>query len=95
MLIALPETIDPVLKKHPAARKPMHRWIEITEAAQWQSLAEVRRTFPHADAVRGTTMTCFNIGGNSFRLLTVISYERQTVVICELLTHAEYSKKHG
>jgi len=47
-----------------------------------------------AGAIRGTNLTCFNIGGGNFRLLTVISYDRQEIAIHELLTHAQYDKKY-
>jgi len=72
----------------------MARWIVLTADAEWRSITEVRETFPTADAVKATELTCFNIGGNSYRLLTVISYRGQTVTIVELLTHAQYDKKY-
>lgn len=49
---------------------------------------------PDADADKGTTFTCFNIGGNSFRLITVIDYALGLIVIHEVLTHSEYDKKY-
>jgi mRNA interferase HigB len=82
------------MKKHAACRKPLLEWIEIVELASWGDLIEVRRTLQTADGIKGTSLTCFNIGGNNFRLLTVISYEMQVVSIHELLTHAEYNKKY-
>ena len=94
MLIERLASIGSFLKKHAAARRPMARWVNVARAARWQSIVEVRRAFPTADAIKRTNLTCFNIGGNSFRLLTVISYERQEVVIAELMTHSEYSKKY-
>ena len=52
------------------------------------------KTLPSADAIKGTNLTCFNIGGNNFRLLTLISYERQQVHVHELMTHEQYTKKY-
>lgn len=54
----------------------------------------MRQTLPTADAIKGTNLTCFNIGGNSFRLLTLIYYTRQEIFVHELMTHAEYSRKY-
>lgn len=71
-------------------------WLLVTKHARWQHLADVRRVFPHADAVQvasGNTVTVFNIAGNSFRLITAIHYRSQRLFILRLLTHAEYSKK--
>jgi len=55
---------------------------------------DVRKTLPTADLIKGTGLTCFNVGGNSFRLIAVVSYDRQTIVVRELLTHAQYDKKY-
>ena len=66
----------------------------MTELATWHSIIDARRTFQTADTIKGTNLTCFNIGGNNFRLLAVISYDLQIVSIHELLTHTEYSEKY-
>ncbi|MCC6422237.1 MAG: type II toxin-antitoxin system HigB family toxin [Phycisphaerales bacterium] len=93
MLILGLARIEKDLKRNAAARGPMRRWIEKVESAQWQSIIDVRRMFPTADAIKGTNLTCFNIGGNNYRLLTVIRYVMGEVEVRELLTHAEYSGK--
>lgn len=94
MRISRLAAIDKHLKQHAAARKPMQRWIEAVEAAQWQSIAEARRVLPTADLIKGTRLTCFNVGGNNYRLITVVSYELQQVTVIELMTHADYTKKY-
>ena len=50
--------------------------------------------YPHADGVRvgSRVYTTFNISGNSFRLVTKMFYEDQTILIRQVLTHAEYDK---
>ena len=45
-------------------------------------------------AEKGTPFTCFNIAGNTFRLIAIVSYGRCEIVIEEVLTHAEYDKKY-
>jgi mRNA interferase HigB len=77
------------------AVQPLQQWERLAVAAAWNNLLDTRRTFPHADQVKvasGRTVTVFNIGGNDFRLITAIHYDRQKVFILNLLTHAEYSK---
>ena len=37
--------------------------------------------------------TVFNIGGNKYRLVTVIKYRWQVIYVRHVLTHAEYSKE--
>jgi mRNA interferase HigB len=85
--------IEDVLRKNAAARSPMLRWVQIVQDVTWRNIVEARKTFPTADAVKGTNFTCFNIGGNSYRLLTVIHYDRQQLFVRELLTHAQYDKR--
>jgi mRNA interferase HigB len=94
MLITGLGGIDGALRKHSAARQPMGRWIAIVEQVEWHSILDVRQVFPTADLIKGTGLTCFNLGGNKFRLITIISYATQTVAMIELLTHVEYDRKY-
>lgn len=94
MLILGRGVIDEAMRRHARLRGPIRRWIELAESAQWTSIADARATFPTADAVKETTFTCFNISGNSFRLIAVVDYPLQQLVIREVLTHAEYDKKY-
>ena len=48
------------------------------------------RVFASADKVEG--LTVFDIGGNKFRLITSIHYNRRKVYIRAVLTHAEYDR---
>ena len=68
----------------------MH-WYTVAKRARWQSLVEIRRDFPHADAA--DLFTVFNIGGNKYRLVTVIKYRWQVIYVRRVLTHSEYSKE--
>lgn len=65
-------------------------WYNISSKATWQSLSEVRQTFPHADPVGDKTV--FNIKGNAYRLIVYIRYDLGIIYIKDLLTHAEYDK---
>jgi mRNA interferase HigB len=73
---------------YPDAQTPLRTWIQAVKSAAWRNLAEVRRTFPHADFVDPHTV--FNIGGNKYRLITVIKYKWQVVYVRHILTHADY-----
>ena len=94
MLITGLGQLNEVLRKHQNARAPMDRWITIIEDAEWQSIMDAREVFPTADLIKGTALTCFNLGDNKFRLITIVSYATQTVAVVELLTHAEYGRKY-
>jgi len=75
---------------HADARVPLEDWYRITKNADWQSLADTRRDFPHADLAG--TCTVFNIGGNKYRLITKIKYQWRMVYIRFVMTHAEYDR---
>jgi len=82
-------------KQHPNAAANLTAWIYVAFAANWQSIADVRQVFPHADlaTVRSSkTVTIFNIAGNHHRLITAIHYNTGSIFILKILTHAEYSK---
>ncbi len=66
------------------------RWYRIVSKTEWHNLAEVRATFPDADAVGDRTV--FNIKGNHYRLIVGINYETGVIFVKRLLTHAEYDK---
>jgi mRNA interferase HigB len=77
------------------AAEPLDKWYRVVREAEWENLQEVRNAFRHADAVTvgsGNTVTVFNIGGNKYRLIAAIHYNRQRVYVLRLLRHAEYSK---
>ena len=70
-------------------------WLKVARAAEWQSIQEVRRHYPHADAVKvasGNTVTVFNVCGNRYPLIVSIKYRMQTIFVRDFLTHGEYSK---
>lgn len=70
-------------------------WLAVVKKSDWQSITDVRRTYPHADAVEvasGHSVTVFNIAGNKYRLIAAIHYNTGIVYTLLLLTHAEYSK---
>jgi mRNA interferase HigB len=81
--------------RYPDATEPLAKWHRLFREAEWETLQDVRRVFPHADTVilaSGNTVTVFNICGNKYRLIAAIHYNRQRVYVLRLLHHAEYSK---
>jgi mRNA interferase HigB len=80
---------------HRDAERPLRRWFLIVSKGNWPSIADVRRGFPHADAVvvkSGRALTVFNIGGNKYRLIAAIHYDRQRLYALRVMTHREYNK---
>ena len=82
-------------KRWPAAVLPLDIWYRTTLRADWRNFAELKRTFGQTDLVRvssGNAVAVFDIGGNKFRLIARISYEKQKVYVLRILTHKEYSR---
>jgi mRNA interferase HigB len=77
-------------EKHQESRAPLLNWYRITKRADWDSLADVRRDFAHADVVGRRTV--FNIHGSYYRLIARINYRTKRVFILNILTHVQYSK---
>jgi mRNA interferase HigB len=76
--------------KHPDARSPLDHWHAIISKTEYVSFADLRTTFPSVDQVG--RFTVFNIGGNKYRLVVAIHYNRKKVYIRHVLTHAEYNR---
>ena len=76
--------------RHADLEAPLETWYRIAKKAQWQSLADVRKTYAHADAVG--ELTVFNMKRNAYRLIVKINYRMRTIFIRNVLTHAEYAR---
>ncbi len=76
--------------KHPTAKAPLEAWHRIAETSSFKSFVEVKHTFNAADYV--APYTVFDVGGNNFRVIAVIHYNRQKLYIRDVLTHSEYDR---
>ena len=76
--------------RHPDAEAALDVWYRIAKSAVWKNLMDVRRVYPHADAVGNWTV--FNIRGNRYRLIAEIGYGTRIVFIRHILTHSEYGE---
>ena len=74
----------------PVAEEPLRAWHRIAEQAVWDCFADVRQTYPSADQVGRCTV--FNVGGNKFRLVAVIHFNRGKLYVRHVLTHADYDR---
>lgn len=75
---------------HPEAEEPLDRWYRIVKLHDFESFSELKHVFPSADKVGN--LTVFNIGGNKYRLIVAVHYNRKIVYIRAILTHREYDK---
>jgi len=74
--------------KHPQAEAPLRAWHHDMKSNTYHNLNQLRATYPSADWVN--PFVIFNIGGNDFRLVVVIHFNRGKVFIRQVFTYAEY-----
>jgi len=76
--------------EHPDSEKSLDAWYRVSKGARWSKLLDVQQVYPTAEAVG--RFTVFNIRGNHYRLITLIYYPGQTILVRTVLTHADYDK---
>ena len=84
------KTLKIFWQENPDSRTALERWLRIIEKNQIENFSQLRETFPSADLVG--KLTVFNIGGNKYRLIVAIHFNRQKVYVRNVLTHKEYDK---
>ncbi|MDM8529678.1 type II toxin-antitoxin system HigB family toxin [Anaerolineales bacterium HSG25] len=77
-------------ERYPDSQKPLSRWFKIVQNSNFSSFAELRNSFPSVDKVGN--LIVFNIGGNKYRLITSIHFNRNKVYIRHVLTYKMYDK---
>jgi mRNA interferase HigB len=75
---------------HADSKGSLSAWYAIMDKTIFKSFAELRKTFPSADLVGNKVV--FNIGGNKYRLIAAVHFNRGKLYIRNILTHAEYDK---
>lgn len=76
--------------KHDAARIPLEAWYRVVKTSTFSGFNDVKRTFACADYV--PPFVVFDVGGNNFRVIGALHYDRHKVYIREVFTHAEYDR---
>jgi mRNA interferase HigB len=77
-------------ERHPDSEMPLTRWFKIVGCTEFASFGELRKAFPSADKVDDWVV--FNIGGNKYRLIVSIHFNRGKVYVRHVLTHDEYMR---
>lgn len=91
MRIIAERTIKTYYESHPASKTALQDWARKVKEAHWTNLADIKETFNSVDYV-GNQHYVFNIHGNDFRLVAVVKFTVEFVLIRFIGTHAEYDK---
>lgn len=76
---------------HPEAKPKLEAWYRACKSCTAKNFPELKQAFQTADYVP-KKYTVFDVGGNAYRVVSVIHYNTQTVYIRGVFTHAEYDK---
>jgi mRNA interferase HigB len=77
---------------HKNAEGPLRAWLTICRKTNFESFSHLGRSLSSVDKVG--KFTVFDIGGNKYRLIAVIHYNRRKIYIRHVLTHEEYDRGH-
>ncbi len=77
---------------HKDAENPLKTCYSVCKKSDFQNFSELRRALTGIDKVG--KFTVFDIGGNKYRLIAVIHFNRRKIYIRHVLTHEEYDRGH-
>ena len=77
-------------EQHPDSQTALARWFKVMRQTKFRNFVELRAAFPSADKVGHWIV--FNIGGNKYRLITSIHFNRGKVYVRHVLTHQTYDQ---
>jgi mRNA interferase HigB len=86
-VIAKPILIE-FWRQHSDAERPLIAWYRIMKSSTFTDFNDLRTTFASADYVDG--LTVFDIGGNKYRLIASVHYDRHKVYVRAVLRHEAY-----
>lgn len=76
---------------HADAENPLNFWYHHVTAKSWDNINELRQDFNSVDYI-GNHRFVFNIKGNDYRLIAIISFNSKKVYIRFIGTHSDYDK---
>ncbi len=82
--------IEKFKKKHATSRKALSRWEIAIENCHARNFVELKKTFPAVD-LAGNAMI-FDVGGNKVRVISVVYFDIQQLLVTHVLRHQEYDK---
>jgi mRNA interferase HigB len=69
----------------------LRAWFREVEKADWSSPADLRARYASASFLSDNRV-CFNVGGNKYRIIALVFYERKLVYVRFAGSHEEYDR---
>lgn len=76
---------------HGDAKTPLTEWHNMVQKASWATPQELKTDIRTASILKGGRVV-FNIGGNKYRVIVAIRYDKQIAWVRFVGTHAEYDR---
>ncbi len=77
--------------KHPDSKDSLEVWYSLMKKNEFYDFAGLKSTFGAVDRVR--PLHVFDIGGNKYRLVAAVHFNRSIVYVRHILTHKEYDEE--
>lgn len=91
MRVYTPSTLRAHWKRYADAEGPLRAWLADAEKTSWRSPQDIKADYASA-SILSSDRVVFNVKGNTYRLVVVVSYAHQVVLVKFFGTHAEYDK---
>lgn len=75
---------------HPDADFPLQAWRKLMEHASSRSYADLKKLSNSVDRVGNYFV--FDIGGNKYRVIAALHFDRQILYVRHVFTHVEYDR---
>jgi mRNA interferase HigB len=77
--------------EEPEAKAALDSWFHEAKKADWKTPAQIKEKYRSASILKNNRVV-FNIAGNKYRLVVRINYEKGTVFVRFVGSHADYDE---
>lgn len=82
-------TLRAFWQQQPDSERFLREWAKVVEHSHWAATHDVKQSLPSADQL-GDRLVCFDIHNNHYRLIAIVDYTFQVVLVRFLGTHDDY-----
>ncbi|SAL68828.1 mRNA interferase HigB [Caballeronia peredens] len=91
MRVISKKVLEEFIDEHAAAKSSLLTWYRLASKCDADNLAGLRKTFNTVDYV-SPHYYVFDVGGNHFRVVAAIHFNRQMLFVRHVLTHKQYDQ---
>lgn len=91
MRIITYKRIKEFIEIHADSKNSLNLWYHAVKSKNWDNINDLKQDFNSVDYV-GNHRFVFNIKGNNYRLIAIVSFNAKKVYIRFIGTHPEYDK---